>query len=134
MINPEEINLVVNVANVALEVDVATPCSLIINELLSNALKHAFPGGTAVSGRRPEIRIMLHPVDGNCALVVSDNGVGLPADLDPCSTTSLGLQIVEVLTRQLKGTIEVDRQGGTAFKITFPWSQGPRTTARSLSD
>jgi len=134
MIDPEEINLVVNVANVALEVDVAMPCSLIINELLSNALKHAFPGGTAVGGRRPEIRIVLHPVDGHCRLVVSDNGVGLPADMEQCSTASLGLQIVDVLTRQLKGTLEVERQEGTAFKITFPWLQGPKTAAQSPSE
>jgi two-component sensor histidine kinase len=108
-------NRVRSMAHVFLGVDTAIPCGLIINELVSNSLKHAFP-----AGRAGEIRIELwSDDDGQFTLMVSDNGVGLPKDLDFRATQSLGLQLVHTLVEQLEGTIELDRSGETAFKITF---------------
>ena len=95
--------------------DAAIPCGLIINELVSNSLRHAFPGG--MNG---EIRMEVsRPAQGQYRLVVSDNGVGFPDDLDFRQTESLGLQLVTLLVDQLNGTIELDRTDGTTFKITL---------------
>jgi two-component sensor histidine kinase len=104
----------INIANVSLGIDAAVPCGLILNELVSNSLKHAFP-----DGRAGEIRIGLSSDNGKFTLMVSDNGVGFPKDLDLRNTQSLGLQLVNTLVEQLEGTIELDRSGGTAFEITF---------------
>jgi two-component sensor histidine kinase len=114
-VNTNVIQLKTDLHAVFLGVDTAIPCGLILNELVSNCLKHAFP-----DGREGEIRIELRS-DGNgkFTLMVSDNGVGLPKDLDFRNTKSLGLQLVNTLVNQLEGTIELDRRGGTAFKITF---------------
>ena len=105
----------INVGDVFLDIDVAIPCGLIINELVSNSLKHAFP-----AGRPGEICI---DVDLDAAdqmtLIVRDSGVGLPKELDLDKAESLGLELVSMLTEKLKGNIELDRNGGTAFKITF---------------
>ena len=85
-----------------------------MNELVSNALKHAFPDGRA--GR---VCVELQPFgDKQHVLVVGDNGVGLPADLD-ITANSLGLQLVDDLTQQLNGKIIVRCDGGTTFTITF---------------
>ncbi|NLX03783.1 MAG: PAS domain-containing protein [Phycisphaerae bacterium] len=109
------VDLRVHVEGVALPIDTAIPCGIIINELVTNALKHAFP-----DGRRGEIRIDLHPAEREYRLVVSDNGTGIPADLDFRKTESLGLQLVTTLTDQLDGTVELERDGGTRFTIVFP--------------
>jgi PAS domain S-box-containing protein len=136
------ITLNINVDDdISLNVDTAIPCGLIINELVSNSLKHAFPEG--VGGTTPfhcEICIELThrrkgtaPVEDNnrspsweglgvgweFTLIVSDNGVGFPQNLDFRNAESLGLQLVNALVNQLKGTIELDRSHGTAFKIMF---------------
>jgi two-component sensor histidine kinase len=114
-VNTNVIQLKTNLHDVFLGVDTAIPCGLILNELVSNSLKHAFP-----EGREGEIRIELRS-DGNdkFTLMVSDNGIGLLEDLDFRNTESLGLQLVNTLVNQLEGTIELDRRGGTTFKITF---------------
>lgn len=114
-VNPEAIRLRMNVDHVLLGIDTAIPCGLIIHELVSNALKHAFS-----QNKTGEICIALgsNEKDG-FVLRVSDNGAGLPRDLDFRNTESLGLQLVDTLTDQLGGTLEVDRNGGTAFKILF---------------
>ena len=124
-IHPGNIALNINVDDVFLSIDIAIPCGLIINELVSNCLKHAFPGGT--KGKiRVELRMAKDlPVQnerpGNIVtLIVSDNGVGFPEDLDLHNTETLGLELVITLVKQLNGTIEFDRSGGTEFKITFP--------------
>jgi PAS domain S-box-containing protein len=120
--NTNVIQLRLNVNDVFLGVDTAIPCGLIINELVSNSLKHAFP-----EGRAGEIRIELRADDGQLTLMVSDNGVGFLEDLDFRDTASLGLQLVNMLVEQLEGTIELDRSGGTAFKITFRERSKPRS-------
>ncbi len=92
---------------------------MIINELISNSLKYAFP-----DGQEGEIRIKLYASkDDTFTLIVSDKGIGLPEDLDFRNTESLGLQVVVALVEQLKGTIELDRSEGTAFKIVFKKSK-----------
>jgi two-component sensor histidine kinase len=109
------VKLSVNVESAPLGLDRAIPCGLIINELVSNALKYAFP-----QGRRGEILVgLLRDGVGKLILTVKDNGVGLPEDMDIDDTPSLGLQLVNTLVRQLDGTIEVDRRGGTEFKMVL---------------
>ncbi len=99
-----------------MDIDIAMSCSLILNELISNVLKHAF-----VDGREGEITIEFHCGNENQAtLVVRDNGIGFPKDLDFSNPESLGLQVVSLLTQQLSGTIEIISDGGTEFKIKFP--------------
>ena len=114
-VSPDTIKLKIDVDHILLGIDSAIPRGLIINELVSNSLKHAFP-----AGRRGEISIAFRPDDdGQYGLSVGDNGVGFPDGLDFRNTKSLGLRLANALTAQLKGTIEVDRSGGTEFKITF---------------
>ena len=105
-----------DIESVSLDIDLAIPCGLIINELVSNSLKYAFP-----DGRTGEIRVGLARDESNYTLTVSDNGIGLPSGLDFRDTPSLGLQLVNMLVSQLEGTIELDSAGGTMFRITFAW-------------
>jgi PAS domain S-box-containing protein len=124
-VNTDVIKLKINVDDVFLGVDTAIPCGLIINELVSNSLKHAFPpplSSLPHAGRREggcEVRIELRADDGQLTLMVSDNGVGFPQGLDFRDTGSLGLQLVNTLVEQIEGTIELDRSDGTAFRIAF---------------
>jgi two-component sensor histidine kinase len=108
-------HLHVEVAPVELAVDVAIPCGLIINELVSNALKYAFP-----NDRSGEIKILFSQSDiQQYRLTVADSGIGIPENLNFQQSPSLGLQLVCALARKLRGTIELDRTNGTAFSITF---------------
>jgi len=114
----------IDAADVMLGVDTAIPCGLIINELVSNSLKHAFPpdgGASAGQAVEPvgEICIAMRADDDRFELVLSDNGVGLPADLDLQNPKSLGLRLVRLLTHQLGGITELNVSHGPAFKITF---------------
>lgn len=103
-----------------LDIDRAVTCGLIVNELVSNALKHAFPDGRAGS-----VSVELAPREGlRHVLTVRDDGVGLPTDLDLARIDSLGLQLVNDLAEQLHATLDVSRDGGTAFRISFE-TQGP---------
>ncbi len=107
--------LKIDVADVVFGVDTAIPCGLIINELVSNSLKYAFPGG-----KEGEITIALRPTDGDeIDLTVSDNGVSIPDDLDLTNTGTLGIKLVHILTDQIRGRLEVDRSEGTTFRIRF---------------
>jgi two-component sensor histidine kinase len=98
-----------------LETTAAVPVGLIVNELVSNSLKHAFPEGCAGS-----VAVRLHGSrETGYLLTVRDNGVGLPGDFDPAATRSMGWRLVEMLVRQLDGRIEVRRLAGTLFSIHF---------------
>ncbi|NYB51885.1 MAG: PAS domain S-box protein [Methanobacteriaceae archaeon] len=110
-----DVKVSLNCADVNLEIDIAISLGLIVNELLSNCLKHAFPGA-----REGEVIISLSKDNGNCLLTVADNGVGIPESVDIKNTESLGLQIVQTLTLQLSGTLEHKNKGGTEFTISFP--------------
>jgi two-component sensor histidine kinase len=114
-IDHERICWRVNIQAVPLGVDRAIPAGLILNELISNALKHAFPGG-----RKGSLSIEGGPRNGNVVLQVRDDGVGMPEVPDPRRPKSLGLEIVNILTRQLKGTFEIERGGGALCRLTFP--------------
>lgn len=103
------------VASIDLDLDRALPVGLIISELVSNALKYAFP-----EGRNGRIEVMVAETENSVYLLrVSDDGVGLPSDLDLERTTSLGLYLVRVLAHQLRATLEVGRTGGTTFNLRF---------------
>jgi PAS domain S-box-containing protein len=109
------ISLELDVENVALHVDKAIPCGLILNELISNSLKHAFP-----HNRQGAIHVALRRVgDGRLCLEVKDNGVGIPAGLDVLKSKSLGMQLVCDLAAQFKAALEVSGQDGALFKLTF---------------
>ena len=99
-----------------MELDHAIPCGLIINELIANALKYAFPEDGI-----GEITITLRTInDDEIELTVSDDGIGIPAEIEIKKTESLGLQLVQLLAEtQLDGMLELDRDGGTAFRIRF---------------
>jgi PAS domain S-box-containing protein len=110
------------VQDVRLSIDTAIPCGLIINELVTNALKHAFPGR-----RRGIITVSLATrANGDVELCVADDGVGIPEDVDARNTTSLGLQLVNILTGQLTATLEIRRGNGTTFSILVPRLPEPR--------
>jgi two-component sensor histidine kinase len=103
-------------SDVLLPVDQAVPLGLIINELVSNSLKHAYPDGS-----KGEIAISVADLDGaRVQLSVGDNGIGIPAEIDPESAKTLGLMIVRSLVKdQLGGSMKVSREGGTMFTIIF---------------
>lgn len=108
-------------APLTLAMDVAVPLGLIVSELLTNSLKHAFPPG---QGGRVWVR--LNQERGELWLSVGDDGVGLPADLDIAAPTTLGLQIVHGLVRQLGGTLTAQHKRGTLVQITVPASRNAR--------
>jgi PAS domain S-box-containing protein len=109
------VRLSVDADGVSLPIDTAVPCGLIINELISNSLKHAF-----ADGREGEIRVSLvAEQEQRIRLAVSDNGVGFPEDVDFRRTPSLGLQLVNTLVDQLDAEIELYNGEGTRFEIAF---------------
>jgi two-component sensor histidine kinase len=101
---------------VVLDVDTAIPCGLILNELLTNALKYAFP-----DGRSGVIHIALRGAVDSVSLSVRDSGIGFPEDFDFRHTESLGLQLVGMMTEQLGGTLTLTREGGTTFTVCIPY-------------
>jgi two-component sensor histidine kinase/sensor domain CHASE-containing protein len=109
------INVVTDIHEVTLPVETAIPCGLVINELVTNAFKHAFP-----AGRHGAVRIVLHEVGPARWLVaVEDDGIGLPAQIALGKTDSLGLDLVSILATQLGAEVEVKRDRGTSFRLTF---------------
>ena len=110
-----KVTLSIIIDDISLGIDIAIPCGLIINELVANSLKHAFP-----HGRKGEIKIELHSVDNTFELIVSDNGRGIPENIDFKNTESLGLMLVTILAEdQLDGEITLEREGGTTFHVTW---------------
>jgi len=133
-----DVDMQLDIEEIFLGMDTAVPLGIIINELVSNSLKHAFP-----AGRRGNICIKLSRTEENAGnksisnitnnigskssvekniqytLAVSDNGLGFPENIDFRSTDSLGLQLVNILVEQLEGTIELENGSGTTFKIWF---------------
>jgi PAS domain S-box-containing protein len=114
-VDAPNVRLSLDVPDVTLDVDTVMPCGLIVNELVTNSFKYAFP-----DHREGEISIGLeHNGNGDFALVISDNGIGIPKDTDLESLSSLGIQLVMALTRQIEGDLELDRDNGTRFRISF---------------
>ncbi|WP_455177315.1 sensor histidine kinase [Azospirillum melinis] len=115
-VDPARITLSLDTVGVQLPINTAIPCGLIMNELISNALKHAFP-----DDRRGVIVIRLsRDTPSEVSLRVSDDGVGLPPALDPAKTETLGLQLVNLLTQQLGGALTIQPGHPTSFLLRFP--------------
>ena len=115
-VSPEGVSLVLAVQDVELAMDSAVPCGLILNELITNALKHAFP-----DGRAGIVRVELRQMEsGALRLGVSDDGIGLPQGFDVRRPTSLGLRLLSLLARQLGATLEVESGGGTCVRLRVP--------------
>jgi len=111
-----EVRLVLEMAEVQVGMDQATPCGLLVNELLSNCFKHGF-----VHGQKGQVTVSLQPSErtGWWCLSVRDNGVGLPPDFESRRTLSLGLQLVSDLARQLGGQLTIGSGPGAAFSVVF---------------
>ena len=154
----QSVDIQVNVEDIKLDIDTATPCGLIINELISNAFEHAFPPGwntadthfpagglspegklhpreeslpggenvplgeSSQTGRVPQVRLSMRLLADQLELKVSDNGIGLPKDfhIENIGSESLGLYLVNILSQQLEGALEISSSGGTTFCLTFP--------------
>lgn len=108
------VKLRLDVDKVLLDIDTAIPCGLIINEIVTNSLKHAFPDGS-----NGQIFIEFHKENNIYKLVVGDNGKGLPMDFDIQKTETLGLKLITTLVKQIDGIFDLNRIGGTMFTITF---------------
>jgi two-component sensor histidine kinase len=115
------------IEDIALSLDQTTPVTLILNELLSNAFKHAFP-----DGRVGSITVTVRSEQGQNDprigyITVRDDGVGIPDDFDLPRATSTGLRVFLGLLRQIDGQVDLERGGGTAFNIRFPLAPEPVT-------
>jgi two-component sensor histidine kinase len=114
-VNPNIVRMNTEFKDIFLDINRAIPCGLIINELVSNSLKHAFPGN-----KKGEICIKLSSNrQKKTKLTVSDSGVGLPDNVNFREPETLGLQLVSDLVTQIEGTIRLERTEGTAFHISF---------------
>lgn len=114
VIDPDRIKLNLKVEEVMVDINTSVPLGLIVNELLTNSMKYAFPGD-----RSGEIELEFSCSGDEYLLRVADNGVGFPEDLDYKNSSSLGLQLVTSLTEQINGKISLLNKNGTEFKITF---------------
>ncbi len=120
-VNPGRVELYTDIGAVRLGVDIAVPCGLILNELLSNSLKYAFPGD-----RPGSVTIRVEKMkDESVLMTISDSGVGLPPDVGFWNTKTLGLRLVRLLVRQLDGEIALGGPPGTEFRIRFS-PEGPQ--------
>ena len=117
----DRVTLSLNAIDVQLPINAAIPCGLVVNELISNSLKHAFPDDT-----RGEITVDLSSDTATTVVLsVSDNGVGIADGFDMSQTTTLGLQLVTMLADQLGGELEVHRRNPTRFRLRFPLDKEP---------
>ena len=117
-IDSNTITLENSIEPIFLDIDRAIPCGMVVNELVSNALKYAFP-----HDYEGKININMYANDSSeITLIIKDNGIGIPPDFDLEQSESLGLQLVQDFIAQLEGTIELDRSQGITFRITFPGS------------
>jgi PAS domain S-box-containing protein len=114
-VTPHSVKIDHAIGDIALGIDSAVPCGLLINELVSNALKHAFP-----EGRKGKVTVALDCIENDYRLIVSDDGVGFAAKTEIGKSNSLGLKLVASLTDQLGGQLELCHAVGTKFTITFP--------------
>jgi len=112
---PDNIELKLGLEPIMLDINTAIPCGLILNELMSNAIKHAFPGDN-----KGKIQVNFHQKDHELILTVKDNGIGFPEDMGFETTDSLGLKIVNTLINQIEGELKINSQEGTEIIVTFP--------------
>jgi len=120
--DPSTVKLNLMVEDIMLDVNTAIPLGLILNELLTNSMKYAFPseGLNGINGQiNGNINVNLFKNNGNYTMIVEDDGVGFPDDVDMENTDSLGLQLINSLTDQIDGDIILNRTNGTSFTIKF---------------
>lgn len=113
-INTKKIKLILTLDNLFLSLDASIPCGLIINEIISNSLKYAFP-----DNRDGIIFVTLRVIKNQVKIEIGDSGVGIPESVDIKHTQTLGLQLVDTLVEQLNGTLKLKRNNGTTFIIEF---------------
>ena len=111
---PGKIGLKINCDAISLDMDTAVPCGLIINEVVSNSLKHAFK-----DGREGLVEINFILVDDMYKLTIADNGMGLPAGFDLATSDSLGIQLIHALSDQIDGTLKIENNIGVKFIFEF---------------
>ncbi|MEZ4599544.1 MAG: PAS domain S-box protein [Syntrophotaleaceae bacterium] len=109
-----EVRCMVDIEDIELDIEQVVPCGLLITELLTNALRHAFPGSMAGT-----VRVEMKRENDFLILAVTDDGVGLPPDFDVSSCGTFGFQLIMALTKQLDGALHVERDKGTRFRVTF---------------
>jgi len=119
-VNQSKVALDIQLEDVFIGIDLAVPCGLVVNELISNSLKHAFPSSFEGKGK---IIILLRQIEANeVELLVKDNGIGIPKNIDTRKTESLGLRLVHIIAEeQLDGQVHLNRKSGTEFKIRFKY-------------
>jgi len=113
-VNPNQIKVKIQAKNIFMDINTAVPSGLIINELVTNSMKHAFPLG--LSG---EISIKLHKKNEKYVLEVSDTGIGIPEEIDVNKNNTLGFLLINSLIKQLDGTVKLNRTRGTSFILKF---------------
>jgi PAS domain S-box-containing protein len=119
-VSASRVRLHIDLDEVQMNLDSAVPCGLVVNELVSNALRHAFPDGA-----KGDIRVSVRRGEGSSiSLAVTDNGVGLPSGIGFWSTRSLGLRLVRMLAEQLHAKVELKAESGTEIGLIFPVSRG----------
>ncbi len=126
LVDPQSIHMNIAIAQVSLDVDQAIPCCLIINELVTNSLKYAFPnkqGGEISIALKRDVTPEDHSGAVQYLLVIGDEGIGFPSGVDFRNTASLGMQLVLTFVQQLEGTIDLDSRRGTVFTIRFAGGQ-----------
>ncbi|WP_337866926.1 sensor histidine kinase [Ignavibacterium sp.] len=113
-----KIDLIINyfLENISVEIDIAIPTGLIVNEVVTNSIKHAFPGR-----QKGRIDITLEKKNHIISLTVKDNGIGVPVDFDQNNNKSLGLQLIKLLVVQLNGKYKIYREQGTTVQIEIPF-------------
>jgi PAS domain S-box-containing protein len=115
-VSKKDISSEINIAHISISIDKAIPCALIMNELVTNSLKHAFP-----NEHKGKVNVSMEMVDSrNIQLRIQDNGVGIHENFDLKQSNSLGLQLVHTLAGQLNAKIFIDQAEGTCFTIQFP--------------
>jgi two-component sensor histidine kinase len=122
------VSLEVQVDDISIDVDAAIPLGVIINELVTNSLKHAFPAEKK-GPDDPSNRVCIELRQGSgrvLVLTVGDNGVGFPPEMDISTTRSLGLQLVNTLSTHMKGTVDLKQNGGAVVKISFELPHRPK--------
>ena len=117
----DRVRLQISGDKIGLDMDTAMPCGLLVNEIVSNSYKYAFP-----NQEKGTIQIDFKKIDNKIILLIQDNGVGFPVEYDLERGESLGMQLIQALTSQLDGELVVSRENGTSFKISFPY---PKTIA-----
>ncbi|HMK53682.1 MAG TPA: sensor histidine kinase [Methanobacteriaceae archaeon] len=110
----QEIDLKLDLEDHMLDINTTIPLGLILNELVTNCMKYAFP-----EGKRGQISINFHQLNENYVLEVIDDGVGFPSDLDLEQSDSLGMKLINSLSSQIDAKVELERSPGTTFRIKF---------------